>query len=155
MTPLNLSQNTNAIHGFTGFCSAHIAKLTQFLLAVWNVSGGRESNQQWSVFFSDYHPSGGKRAPEASCLPKWVKSQISGVALVPRWVCVFRNRKDYTKDMLSPRRGACALTTEFLDNKVCTFKVLLSWRFRRNKQKSAFLDDFLSAPQNWSLISFL
>ena len=36
------------------------------------------------------------------------------------------------------------MTTKFLDNKICTFKILLSWRFPR---KPAFLDDFLSAPK--------
>ena len=41
--------------------------------------------------------------------------------------------------------GACAMTTNFLDNKICTFKVLLSWRFPR---KQAFLTTFLSAPKN-------
>ena len=40
--------------------------------------------------------------------------------------------------------GACAMTTKFFDNKICTFKILLSWRFPR---KQAFLDDFPSAPK--------
>ena len=40
--------------------------------------------------------------------------------------------------------GACAMTTKFLDNKICTFKNLLSWRFPR---KQAFWDDFLLCPQ--------
>ena len=31
------------------------------------------------------------------------------------------------------------MTTKFLDNKLCTFKMLLSWRFPR---KTAFLDHF-------------
>ena len=30
------------------------------------------------------------------------------------------------------------MTTKFLDNKICTFKILLSWRFPR---KTAFLDN--------------
>ena len=29
----------------------------------------------------------------------------------------------------SPPLGACAMTTKFLNNKICTFKILLSWRF--------------------------
>ena len=36
------------------------------------------------------------------------------------------------------------MTTKFLDNKICTFKILLSWRFPRNQ---AFLDDFPLWPQ--------
>ena len=36
------------------------------------------------------------------------------------------------------------MTTKFLDNKICTFKILLSWRFPR---KQAFLDDFPLCPQ--------
>ena len=36
------------------------------------------------------------------------------------------------------------MTTKFLDNKICTFKILLSWRFPR---KTAFLTIFLSAPK--------
>ena len=39
--------------------------------------------------------------------------------------------------------GACAMTTKFLDNKIFTFKILLSWRFPR---KIAFWRIFLSAP---------
>ena len=35
------------------------------------------------------------------------------------------------------------MTTRFLDNKICTFKILLSWRFPR---KIAFLDDFPQCP---------
>ena len=35
------------------------------------------------------------------------------------------------------------MTTKFLDNKIFTFKILLSWRFPR---KQAFLDDFSSLP---------
>ena len=31
--------------------------------------------------------------------------------------------------------GVCAMTTEFLDSKICIFKILLSWRFPR---KTAF-----------------
>ena len=40
--------------------------------------------------------------------------------------------------------GACAMTTKFLDNQICTFKILLSWRF---PQKQAFWDDFPLRPQ--------
>ena len=39
--------------------------------------------------------------------------------------------------------GACAMTAKFLDNKVFTFEILLSWRFPR---KIAFWTIFLSAP---------
>ena len=35
------------------------------------------------------------------------------------------------------------MTTKFLDNKICTFKILLSWRFPR---KTAFWTIVLSAP---------
>ena len=37
--------------------------------------------------------------------------------------------------------GACAMTTKFLDNKICTLKILLPWRFSM-KKKTAFWDDF-------------
>ena len=43
----------------------------------------------------------------------------------------------------SPEIGACAMTTKFLDNKICTFKIVLSWRFPR---KTAFWDDFPLLP---------
>ena len=36
------------------------------------------------------------------------------------------------------------MTTKCLDNKICTFKMLLSWRFPR---KAAFLDDFPLCPR--------
>ena len=36
------------------------------------------------------------------------------------------------------------MTTKFLDNKICTFKILLSWRFPR---KTAFWTIFLSDPK--------
>ena len=39
--------------------------------------------------------------------------------------------------------GACAMTTKFLDNKIFTFKILLSWRF---PWKIAFWTVFLPAP---------
>ena len=42
------------------------------------------------------------------------------------------------------RVGACAMTTKFLDNKICTFEMLLSWRFPR---LAAFWDDFPLRPQ--------
>ena len=45
---------------------------------------------------------------------------------------------------LSPL-GACAVTTKFLDNKICTFKILLSWRFPR---KNSVLDDFTLCPKS-------
>ena len=32
-------------------------------------------------------------------------------------------------EMAALKIGACAMTTKFLDNKICTFKILLSWRF--------------------------
>ena len=34
--------------------------------------------------------------------------------------------------------GACAMTTKFLDNKIFTFKILLSWRFPRKKRFGQF-----------------
>ena len=40
--------------------------------------------------------------------------------------------------------GACAMTTQFLDNKNRTFKILLLWRLPR---KTAFLDNFPLCPQ--------
>ena len=47
--------------------------------------------------------------------------------------------------------GAYAMTTKFLDNKICTFKILLSWRFPR---QTAFWDDFpppRPPPQKWKI----
>ena len=38
------------------------------------------------------------------------------------------------------------MTTKFLDNKICTFKILLSWRFPQ-KKKNSVLDDFPLCPQ--------
>ena len=43
-----------------------------------------------------------------------------------------------------PKIGACAMTTKFLDNIICTFKILLSWRFPR---ETALLDDSPLRPQ--------
>ena len=42
--------------------------------------------------------------------------------------------------------GACAMTTQFLDNIICIFEILLSWRFPR-KRKQRFWMIFLSAPK--------
>ena len=39
--------------------------------------------------------------------------------------------------------GACATTKEFLDNKICTFKISLSWRFPR---KNSVFGRFSSLP---------
>ena len=38
------------------------------------------------------------------------------------------------------------MTTNFLDNKICTFKILLSWRFPQRKKNSVF-QQFSSLPQ--------
>ena len=37
------------------------------------------------------------------------------------------------------------MTAKFLDYKICTFKILLSWRFPQ--KKTLFLDDFPLCPQ--------
>ena len=37
------------------------------------------------------------------------------------------------------------MTAKFLDNKLCTFKILLSWRFPRENRR--FWTIFLSAPK--------
>ena len=37
------------------------------------------------------------------------------------------------------------MTTKFLDYNICTFKFLLSWRFRQ--KKNSVLDDFPLCPQ--------
>ena len=39
--------------------------------------------------------------------------------------------------------GACAMTTKFLDNRICTFKILLSWCFPQN---TAFFGQYSSLP---------
>ena len=44
--------------------------------------------------------------------------------------------------------GACAMTTKFLDNKICKLKILLSWRFPQKKKKQQFWTTFLSAPES-------
>ena len=50
--------------------------------------------------------------------------------------------------------GACAMTTNFLDNKICTLKILLSWRFPR---KNSVFDNFpffivVSPPLIWGRV---
>ena len=40
--------------------------------------------------------------------------------------------------------GACTMTTKFLNNKICTFIILLSWHFPR---KQALLDDSPLCPK--------
>ena len=37
------------------------------------------------------------------------------------------------------------MTTKFLDNQICTFKILLAWRFPR---KTTFLDKFPLCPES-------
>ena len=44
------------------------------------------------------------------------------------------------------------MTTKFLDNQICTFKILLSWRFPR---KQAFLDDFPLYPSKAKILFLL
>ena len=49
------------------------------------------------------------------------------------------------------------MTTKFLDNKICTFKILLSWHFPR---KTAFLDNFplfphAQRPSNMQILFFI
>ena len=58
------------------------------------------------------------------------------------WHCVSWGRSRQT-DLT--RVGACAMTTKFLDNKICTFKILLSWRFPRKKH---VFGRFASLPPN-------
>ena len=38
------------------------------------------------------------------------------------------------------------MTTKFLDNKICTFKILLSWRFPRKKKQRLFLGTIFPPP---------
>ena len=45
----------------------------------------------------------------------------------------------------SQNLGACATTTTFLNNKISAFKILLSWRFSRKKQR--FWTISFSAPK--------
>ena len=44
----------------------------------------------------------------------------------------------------TPTLGACAMATKFLDNKICTFRILLSWRF---PGKTVLFDNFPLCPQ--------
>ena len=46
--------------------------------------------------------------------------------------------------ILSINLGACAMTTKFLDYTICTFEILLSWRFPEKKQR--FWTVHLSTP---------
>ena len=45
--------------------------------------------------------------------------------------CSCPNKKDLKCEGMvhGEKIGACAMTTIFLDNKICTFKIVLSWRF--------------------------
>ena len=87
------------------------------------------SNQRYSTFADA--PIDGHLC---TCLPSLVsnllqqRQQLSHLLIDMCWECL----------------GACAMTTELLDNKICTFKIVLSWRFPR---KQAFLDDFPLCPQ--------
>ena len=63
-----------------------------------------------------------------------------------------RFSKGSTKNRQGEFVGACAMTTKCLDNKICTFNILLSWRFPRRKKKQRFgrfasLPPFPSSPR--------
>ena len=58
-------------------------------------------------------------------------------------VCTFLRLTAF-RALTSGNLGACAMTTKLLDNKICTFEFLLSWRFPRKK---AFLDKIPLCPQ--------
>ena len=45
--------------------------------------------------------------------------------------------------------GACAMTTTFIENKLCNFNILLLWR----KKKTTFLDDFPKTQNASSVVS--
>ena len=53
-----------------------------------------------------------------------------------------RNKGTFAKATLL---GACAMTTKILDNKICSFKILLSWRFPRKRGYGRFSS--LSPPK--------
>ena len=56
---------------------------------------------------------------------------------------IFKGNYPLVGKFCSKDVGACAITTKCLDDKICTFKILFSWRFPRKK---AFWTIFLSAP---------
>ena len=56
----------------------------------------------------------------------------------------FRARPHQLHTKFSLSLGACAMTTIFLNNIICTFQILLSWRFSQKKKR--VLDDFPLCP---------
>ena len=64
---------------------------------------------------------------------------------VPHWID-FSLRETFNKClaffnqaiMMTGFVGACAMTTKFLYNKICTFKILLSWHFAKKKRFGRF-----------------
>ena len=66
-------------------------------------------------------------------------------ALQENKICARKTAQGFHEVWLLVTSGACAMTIKFLDNKICTFKILLSWRFPQ-KKKNCVLDDFSSLP---------
>ena len=85
------------------------------------------------------------------CLVSWGITQVSlGLAAhdcgypLSRYTCrATRVAADFL-DFIAFCIGACTMTTKFLDNKISTFRILLSWRFPR---KQAFWTSFPLCPQ--------
>ena len=55
---------------------------------------------------------------------------------------IFQSQSKINKNL-----GACAMTTKFLDHRICAFKILLSWHFPTKKRNSV-LDDFPLCPHS-------
>ena len=50
-------------------------------------------------------------------------------------ICLKQLTRFGPKQVITEKIGACAMTTNFFDNKICNFKILLSWRFPQKKQR--------------------
>ena len=59
-------------------------------------------------------------------------------------ISLCRRRSGSAKLLQTSLAAGCAMTTKLFDNQICTFKIILSWRFPR---KTAFWTIFLSAPK--------
>ena len=96
-------------------CIMHVPMTLQ---STWFVRAGLQN--PWAKL-----GTGGQKAraePKGTDLKGW-ETNLRHFA-VSRW-----RSASFGKDLRS--LGACAMTTKFLDNKICTFRILLSWHFRR------------------------
>ena len=84
--------------------------------------------------------------PPQNCTVSGSKRQFDEWHLFHSYTCHrARDRPFNCRKCLEVQRF-CAMTTQVLDNKSCTFKFLLSWCLPRKKKKQCFWTIFLSAP---------